>query len=381
MINVTKTKLPSINQYSKYLKKIWHNNWVTNNGEFVQSLEKKLQNHLRVKNLLVVSNGTLALQLALKVLNLRGEVITTPFTFPATTNVILWEKLKPVFADIDAKTFNIAPQDIEKKITAKTSAILAVHVYGSCCDVERIQKIASRHNLKIIYDAAHSFGVEHNNKSILDSGDISIMSFHATKTFNTIEGGAIITKNNKLFEKLKLLRNFGIQSEEKVVLPGINAKMNEFQAAMGLCNLKNIKQETKHRKKIWECYKKELQDCNNITFQELNAFNYHYGYMPVCFANRKQRDIVYSELIKNGIKSRKYFYPLTTSSEYLRETGMNLEKKHNLIIASNVADRILCLPIYPELKIAIVHRIVKIIKKHTDVKPKININHHNCLSA
>lgn len=363
MINVTKTKLPDIEEYIKYLKKIWSSGWVTNNGEFVQLLEKKLQDYLKVKNLLLVSNGTLALQLLLKAFELEGEIITTPFTFAATTNVILWERLQPVFADIDPGTFNISPKDIEKKITKKSSAILAVHVYGNCCYVRKLQEIATKHNLKLIYDAAHAFGVEYKNQSILNFGDASILSFHAAKIFNTIEGGAIVVKNKRLFQKLKLLRNFGIKSEEKIVFPGINAKMNEFQAVMGLCNLKEIDKEIRLREKIYERYKKALSSDKNIKFQKMIASKYNYPYMPVCFKSIKQRDEIYSELIKNGIKPRKYFFPLTANFEYFKKTGANLVEKYGLKTASDIADRVLCLPLYSDLETSIVDKIIKIIKQ------------------
>lgn len=368
MINVTKTKLPKIEEYIKYLKKIWETNWVTNNSEFLQLLEKKLQDYLKVKNLLLVSNGTLALQLLLKGFDLKGEVITTPFTFSATTNVILWEGLEPVFADIDPQTFNIDPQDVGKKITQKTSAILAVHVYGNCCDVEKLQKIANKHNLKLIYDAAHAFGVEYKNQSILNYGDASALSFHATKTFNTIEGGGIVVKNKELFEKLKLLRNFGIKSEEEVILPGINAKMNEFQAIMGLCNLEEIDREIQLRKKIYERYKAGLSDNKNIKFQEINGSKYNYTYMPICFKDIKERDAIHSELVKNGIKPRKYFFPLTVNFEYFKRKGVDLVEKYGLKIASDIADRILCLPLYSDLKMAVVDRIIKIIEREISVR-------------
>ncbi len=380
MINVTKTKLPDIKEYIKYLKKIWSNGWVTNNGEFVQLLEKKLQEYLKVKNLLVVSNGTLALQLVLKALGLKGEVITTPFTFAATTNVILWENLKPVFADIDPETFNLNPEEAEKKITKETSAIMPVHVYGNPCDVETFQGIADKYNLKLIYDAAHAFSVQYRKKSILTYGDISILSFHATKVFNTIEGGAIITKDEDLFEKLKLLRDFGIKSDEKVVLPGINAKMNEFQAAMGLCNLEGINKEIQLRKKVYERYKKMLGGNKDIKFQELIASKYNYAYMPVLFMDIKKRDEIYAELIKNGIKPRKYFFPLTVNFDYFKKKGMNLVEKYNLRIASDIAERVLCLPLYPDLDIKTVDKIIDIIKKNAK-KSKVSLNNHPRLSS
>lgn len=362
MINVTKPELPNIDEYNKYLKIIWKNNWLTNDGELVRLLEKKLKEYLGVKNLLVVTNGTIAIQLTLKAFDLKGEIITTPYTFAATTTSILWEGLTPVFADIDPETFNIDPKDVEKKITKNTSAILAVHVYGNACDVRELAKIAAQHNIKLIYDAAHAFAVEYQNKSLLSFGDISTLSFHATKTFHTIEGGAIIAKDNKIFEKLKLLRDFGIQSEEKIVLPGINAKMNEFQAAMGLCNLKHLKKNNKRREKIYKRYKKNLLKTKRIRFQSLNVSKYNYSYMPVCFKNKKTRDNVYKKLLESNIKARKYFYPLTSDFEFNKRE--KLTEKFGLHNAKFVSDRILCLPIYPSLKKDDVDKISNIINNN-----------------
>lgn len=362
MINVTKSDLPELEEYIKYLKKIWSTKWLTNNGEFVQLLEKKLEEYLKVKNLILVSDGTLALHLALKAFSLKGEIITTPFTFAATTNAILWEGLTPIFADIDSETYNINPNDVEKKITDKTRAILAVHVYGNPCYIEKLQKIADNYKLKLIYDAAHAFGVEYKNQSVLNYGDISTLSFHATKVFNTIEGGAIVVKDKKLFEKLRLLRNHGIESEDVVILPGTNAKMNEFQAVMGLCNLENIHQKIRSRKKIYNYYKKELAN-TTIKFQNLIASKYNYSYMPVLFQNKMERDKMFLELIKNGIKPRKYFYPLTVNFNYFKDRDENLVEKYNLSQALDISNRVLCLPLYPDLEIEIVEKIIYIIRK------------------
>jgi len=360
LITVTRPDLPPLEKYIEYLKRIWETRWLTNNGELVQLFEKKLEEYLKVKNIAVVCNGTLALHIALKALNLKGEVITTPFTFAATTNVIVWEGLTPVFADIDPETFNIDPEDVERKITDKTCAILAVHVFGNPCYVEELQRIAKEYDLKLIYDAAHAFGVEYKNKSILDYGDISILSFHATKVFHTIEGGAIVTKDRELFEKIKLLRNHGIKTEEEVILPGTNAKMNEFQAAMGLCNLKYIEQNISRRKKLYKFYKEKLNNLN-VKFQKIIASKYNYAYMPVLFENKKQRDKIYLELIKNNIKPRKYFYPLTSNFNYF-DKNRYASKDKDLINAIKVSNRILCLPLYSDLDIKIVEKIVNIIK-------------------
>jgi dTDP-4-amino-4,6-dideoxygalactose transaminase len=361
MITVTKSDLPPLEKYMDYLRKIWATRWLTNDGEFVQLLRKRLEEYLKVKNLVLMSNGTLALQITLKALDLKGEVITTPFTFVATTNVILWEGLTPVFADINPETFNLNPEEVEKKITKRTSAILAVHVYGNPCYVEELQEIAKKYNLKLIYDAAHAFGVEYKNQSVLNYGDASILSFHATKVFNTIEGGAIVARDEKITEKLKLLRNHGIKSEEEIVLPGINAKMNEFQAVMGLCNLEEIDAKIQLRKKIYEYYKEKLSKTKKIKFQKMMASKYNYIYMPVCFKIAKKRDQIYSELLKNGIKARKYFHPLTINSNYFKEKGVNLIEKYNLKNASGVADRILCLPLYPDLGTSSVDNIISIV--------------------
>lgn len=363
MINVTKTDLPELEEYISYLKGIWENDWVTNDGEVLRSFEIKLKEYLKLKNIVVVSNGTLAIQMALKSLNLKGDVITTPFTFSATTNAIIWEGLNPVFADIDPETFNIDPSDVERKITDKTSAILAVHVYGNPCYVEKLQKISDEYNLKLIFDSAHAFGVEYKKTSVLKYGDISTLSFHATKVFNTIEGGALTVNDETILEKLKLLRNHGIKSEEEVILPGINAKMNEFQAAMGLCNIKNIEDNIKQRKDLYEYYKENFEDIDNIKFQKLITSKYNYSYMPVCFKNIKMRDKIYLELLKERIHSRKYFYPLTVNYDYFKQSGQNLVKKYDLTVASNISDRILCLPLYPDLPKEVIDKITKRIKE------------------
>jgi len=366
MINVTKPVLPSFRKYTKYLDRIWKDSQLTNNGEYVQLLERRLKEYLEVKYLLLVANGTLGLLLALKALDLRDkdEVITTPFTFAATTNAIIWQGLIPVFADIDPETFNINPRWVEKKITNKTRAIVAVHLYGNPCYVEKLQRIANKHGLKLIYDSAHAFGVEYKNQSVLNYGDISVLSFHATKTFHTIEGGAVVVKSKKLYEKLKLLRNHGIASEKKVVLAGLNAKMNEFQAAMGLCNLEEIDEKNRLRNKIYEHYKAKLTD-TTIKFQKIIASRYNYIYMPVCFKSNKEKTKIYSELIKNGICPREDYPSLTANFGYFKEKGLNLVEKGGLNVASDIADRILCLPLYPDLKIGIVNNIISIIKNLT----------------
>lgn len=351
--------MPDINEYVKYIKKIWQNRWLTNHGKFVNLLEEKLAGYLSVNNLVCVANGTLALQLALMSYDFErdAEIITTPFSFIATTNVIINEKLKPVFADIDPETYNIDPKEVEKKITRRTKAILATHVFGNPCELKKLKQIADKHGLKLIYDAAHAFGVEYKSRPILSFGDISILSFHATKVYHTIEGGAVIAKNSGLFKKIKLLRDFGIESEEKFVLSGVNAKMNEFQAAMGLCNLEEINQWIKKRKNIYNRYSDGLTG-EKIKFQKLISSRHNYGYMPVCFDSKQTRDRICHKLIQAGVKPRKYFYPLITDCNHVKYFAKKSEFKN----AASVADTILCLPIYPDLEIKIVNKIISIIK-------------------
>jgi dTDP-4-amino-4,6-dideoxygalactose transaminase len=363
MIYTTRSDLPEIEKYIEYLKRIWSSRWMTNNGEFVQLLERKLEEYLGVKNLLLFSNGTLALQLALRALKVRGEVITTPFTFAATTNVVLWEGLTPVFADIDSETFNLDPQDVERKITQKTSAILGVHVYGNPCYVEELQEIADKHNLKLIYDAAHAFGVEYKNQSLLNWGDASMLSFHATKVFHTIEGGALVVKDEKLLDELRFLRNHGIKSEEEVVLFGTNAKMNEFQAAMGLCNLETVNEKIRLRERLYCYYKEKLGSVKGVKFQKVVASKYNYSYMPICFESIETRDKICSQLIVNGIKPRKYFFPLTVNFNYFKVKDENLVEKYSLYEAAKISDTILCLPLYADLETSTVDKIIAIIKQ------------------
>jgi len=360
-ITVTKPVLPKLTKYIEYLEKIWSTRWLTNEGEFVKLLENELLKFLGLSDLSLVSNGTLALHIALKALNASGEVITTPFTFPATTNVIIWEGLTPVFADIDFETFNIDPNDVERKITKKTSAILAVHTYGNPCYVEELKEIADKHAIKLIYDAAHAFGVDYKHRSVASYGDVSTLSFHATKVFNTIEGGAICCRDKDISEKVKLLRNHGIKSEGEFLLAGTNAKMNEFQAAMGLCNLEKLNDEIRIRSEIFNHYQDALCESRGVSFQKLVASKYNYAYMPVCFESARKRNEVYLALLRNGIGSRKYFYPLTCDPQYV-EKHLDLVKKYNLKNASNVSDRILCLPLYPDLQLSLVDEVIRIVK-------------------
>ncbi len=354
--------MPPLEKYVEYLKKIWETHWLTNDAQYAQLLAKKLEEYLKTEKLVLMNNGTLTIQTIIKALDLKGEVITTPFTFAATTNALLWEGLTPVFADIDPKTYNIDPNDVEKKITNKTSAILAVHVYGNPCDVKVLQEIADKHNLKLIYDAAHAFGVEYKNKPITDFGDASTLSFHATKVFNTIEGGAVIAKDPKVIEKLSLMRNHGIKSEEQVILPGTNAKMSEFHAIMGLLNLEKIDEIIELRHLLYNSYVEKLEKVDNISFQEITASKHNYSYMPILLESQKSRDNLYSMLLEKNVKSRKYFYPLTANFDYFK--GQNLVEKYRLIKADSIANRILCLPLYPDLTMESVNEICGYISKY-----------------
>jgi dTDP-4-amino-4,6-dideoxygalactose transaminase len=363
MIPVTKSELPPLDKYVNFLRKIWDSSWLTNDGEFVQLLGRRLEEYLKVKELVLMSNGTLALQIALRALGIKGEVITTPFTFAATTNVLLWEGLTPVFADINPETFNLDPVDVERKITEKTSAVLAVHVYGNPCYVSQLESICNRHNLRLIFDAAHAFGVEYGGKSIAAFGDVSTLSFHATKVFNTIEGGAVVTRNPEIAEKLKLMRNHGIRSEFEVVLPGTNAKMNEFQAAMGLCNLDSVDEAISARKTLYDRYIEGLSILPGVSFQKVIASKYNYSYMPVLLGSKEERDSAYSFLIKGGVKPRKYFFPLTANFNYFKGSSI---KFADLLNANDVASKILCLPLYPCLDVSSVDYICSIIKDNHD---------------
>ncbi|BDX07676.1 DegT/DnrJ/EryC1/StrS family aminotransferase [Planctobacterium marinum] len=341
MIPVTKSYLPNKAKYIDYVNRIYDTGWLTNNGVLLRELEKRLQDHLGVKHLILVANGSLALHLAYKALELQGEVITTPFSFAATTCTLTWEGLKPVFADIDPNTFNLEPNNIEALITEQTSAIVPVHVFGNPCDVELIRDVALKHNLKVIYDAAHAFGTQYKGQSVLNYGDISVVSFHATKLFHTIEGGAIITDDNELAEKIRLMINFGIAGPDSVELQGTNAKMNEFEAAMGLCVLDEISAINQQRAEIWETYLRELPD--GLSFQQWNknSLNNH-AYAPVLFGSEADVLRTSAQLKERCILPRRYFYPSLDNLNYL---GSNQVCE----ISRDVASRILCLPIYPGL--------------------------------
>lgn len=362
-IQVTQSSMPSYEEYCKEIKSIWDTKWLTNNGEKHNLLQQKLKKYLLTDNVTLFSNGHFALYLAIKAMNLTGEVITTPFTFASTTHAIVQNGLKPVFCDININDYTIDADKIESLITDKTSAIVAVHVYGNVCNVEKIEKIAKKHNLKVIYDAAHAFGVEYKNKGIANFGDISMFSFHATKVFNTIEGGCLTYSDNKLIKKLDQMKNFGIVDAEHINMAGMNCKMNEFQAAMGLCNLNHIDAEIKKRKKVYERYIKNLKTINGVKLLKQNKdIKNNYSYFPIVLEDEYNysRDNLYTELAKEGIFSRKYFYPLVSDFECYK----NDYDSKDTPIAKYVAERVLTLPMYSDLSLEDVDKICEIINKY-----------------
>ncbi len=354
MINVTKTYLPNKEKYKKYVDEIYARGWVTNNGSLVQKLEKELAEYLGVKNIILVANGTAALEIAYRTLGIKGFAITTPFSFVATTSSLVTNGILPIYADINQDTLNIDPKNIEKLITPNTSAIVPVHVFGSPCEVEKIAEIAKKHKLKVIYDAAHAFDVKYKNQSILNYGDISTLSFHATKLFHTIEGGALIINDEKLVQKARYLINFGIENAECIPHLGTNAKMNEFEAAMGLCVLDEIENIKTKRKIIYQRYKKELKDF--VMFQKLNKYiSKNYSYFPVLFKSEEELLKIQKVLNKKQIYPRRYFYPSLDSLEYI-------EPKQECKVSRDISRRILCLPIYPDLTKYEQTKIIHILK-------------------
>ena len=354
MINVTKTYLPDKEKYKKYIDEIYENCWVTNNGTLVQKLEKRLAEYLGVKNIVLVSNGTVALEIAYRTLGLKGFVITTPFSFVATTSSLVTNQLLPIFADIEKNTFNINPKKIEKLITLNTSAILSVHVFGNACNVEEINKIASKYNLRVIYDAAHAFDVKYKEQSILNYGDISTLSFHATKLFHTIEGGALIINDDELVQKARYLINFGIKNQEEIPHLGTNAKMNEFEAAMGLCVLDDMEKIKNKRKSLIENYKKELKGLVQFQEQNDNATE-NYSYFPVVFKSEKELLKIQKALNSEQIFPRRYFHPSFDTLEYI-------EPKQECKISRDISKRILCLPVFVKLSLKEQEKIIDIIK-------------------
>ncbi|HPZ18495.1 MAG TPA: DegT/DnrJ/EryC1/StrS family aminotransferase [Fervidobacterium sp.] len=354
MINVTRSIMPDAEKYHSYIDKLWGTRWLTNNGEYLVQLEQKLGERFSV-NCITVPNGTLALLIGIQLFDFEigSEIITTPFSFVATTSSILWQRYKPVFVDIDSETFNIDVSKIEEKITDKTKAILAVHVFGNPCDVQAIEHVAKKYSLKVIYDAAHCFDVFYDGKSIYKFGDVCAASFHATKVFHTIEGGALLSDNKELADKAKRLRNFGFDPNADIVDIGINAKMNEFQAAMGLLNLELVDEEIEKRKERYESYKELLRDIP-VRFQKINPklTKYNYIYMPVVFETKEVRERVYRILFENGYNTRRYFYPSLNS----------VFSKESCPVSEDISSKILHLPLYGDLELQHVGRICSVIK-------------------
>ncbi len=364
-ILVTKPALPPLGEFLPYLEEIWDNCWLTNNGPMHQKLEKELADYLGVNYLSLFSNGTLALISALQALGIKGEVITTPFSFVATTHSLWWNGIKPVFVDIDPETFNLDPSKIEAAITPETTAIMPVHVYGNPCNTSEIKRIADKHGLKVIYDAAHAFGVNVDGKSILAEGDLSILSFHATKVYSTIEGGAIICHDEQMKHHIDNLKNFGFRGELVVEEPGINAKLNEVQAAYGLLSLKYVDSYIEKRRSIAQMYREKLKETSGLTLlHDFPGVRHAYSYFPVLVDEKAfgiSRDALYDVLKSKSIFCRRYFYPLI--SHFETYSSLPSAAPENLPIATSVAGKVLCLPIYPELSFEDVNKVVNSIKE------------------
>ena len=359
-ITVTSPLLPPLEEFVPLLEDIWKRKWITNNGHYHQELEKALQEYLGVPYISLFTNGTIPLLTALQALQIKGEVITTPYSFVATSNAAVWNDVEPVFVDIDEKTGNLDPNKIEDAITPRTSAILPVHVYGNPCDTKAIQEIAEKHNLKVIYDAAHAFGVKKDGKTILGEGDISTLSFHATKTYNTVEGGALICKDENTKNYIDSLKNFGYTSEIYITETGINGKMDEIRSAYGLLNLKNIDSAIARRKKVAQAYRASLKDIEGIRmFDEEENVTYNYSYFPIFIDNEKYistRDDLFINLRANGILSRRYFYPLI--SNFKPYQNIPSASRENLPVANKMADSVLCFPIHHLLSEKDLERII-----------------------
>lgn len=364
-ITVTSPLLPPLEEFIPYLEDIWSRKWLTNNGFYHQKLEEALGEYLGVKYLSLFTNGTLPLITALQALRIVGEVITTPYSFVATTHSLWWNGIKPVFVDVDPHTGNLDPEKIEAAITSKTTAIMPVHVYGNPCEVDKIQAIADKYGLKVIYDAAHAFGVQQNNESILNAGDMSTLSFHATKTYNTIEGGALICKDKETKQRIDYLKNFGFAGETQVVAPGINGKMDEVRAAYGLLSLNYVDDAIEARHNVAKYYRNYLKTIPGITYlDDLIGVKHNYSYFPIFVEEEEygmSRDELYEKLKENGVFGRRYFYPLISSFSTYR--GLDSANKENLKIANGIANKVICLPMHHQLIDEDLERIVTIIRK------------------
>lgn len=350
-ITVTSPLLPNLEEFHDLLKEIWKSKWITNNGRFHQQLEKELAAYLKIPYVSLFTNGTLPLITAFQALRISGEVITTPYSFVATTHALWWNGIKPVFVDIDPSNCGLDPAKIEAAITPKTTAIMPVHCYGKPCDIKGIQEVADKYGLKVIYDAAHAFGVEIKGESILNAGDISTLSFHATKVYNTIEGGAMVMHDEKTKQRIDYLKNFGFAGEITVVAPGINSKMDEVRAAYGILALKEVDEAIRKRNQVAIRYREELKDVPGITyFEDMPGVRHNYSYFPIFVDAEKfgkTRDQLYEEMKVQNILSRRYFYPLI--SEFSTYRGLPSAGKENLPNAHKLADSVLCLPMHHKL--------------------------------
>lgn len=360
IITVTSPLLPNLDEFTDSLKEIWESKWITNNGQFHQKLEAALAEYLKVPYVSLFTNGTLPLLTALQALRITGEVITTPYSFVATTHALWWNGIKPVFVDIDPSTGNIDPKKIEAAITPRTTAILPVHVYGKPCDTEAIQAIADKYGLKVIYDAAHAFGVEVNGESLLNVGDMSTLSFHATKVFNTIEGGAMVMHDEKTKQRIDYLKNFGFANEVEVVGPGINSKMDEIRSAYGLLNLKQVDAAIAARQKVAVAYRDALRNVDGISFwDDMPGVRHNYSYFPIFVDAKKYgmtRDELYMKMKDQGVWGRRYFYPLI--SEFSTYRGLESSRPENLPNAHMMADTVICLPMHHALREEEINRII-----------------------
>ena len=364
-ITVTSPLLPNLDEFHALLKEIWDSKWITNNGSFHKQLEAALAEYLKVPYVSLFTNGTLPLLTALQALRITGEVITTPYSFVATTHSIWWNGCKPVFVDVDPKTGNMDPEKIEAAITPKTTAIMPVHVYGKPCDTKRIQEIADKYGLKVIYDAAHAFGVEVNGESILNAGDMSTLSFHATKVYNTIEGGALVMQDERTKKRIDYLKNFGFAGEVEVVAPGINSKMDEMRSAYGLLNLKQVDAAIEARHQVAIQYREALRPVKGITFMDdMPGVKHNYSYFPIFVDAEKYgmtRDELYFKMKGQNVLGRRYFYPLI--SEFTTYRGLPSANPENLPNAHKMADSVICLPMHHELDKQDVERILNTILK------------------
>jgi dTDP-4-amino-4,6-dideoxygalactose transaminase len=368
---VTQPYLPPLQEFIPYLEQIWESRILTNRGPFHQELEKALCEYLGVEHLALFANGTLALVTALQALRISGEVITTPFSFVATAHSLLWNGIRPVFVDIDPYTLNLDPSKIEAAITPQTTAILPVHCYGNPCDVDAIQAIADNYNLKVIYDAAHAFGVKRDDGSILRQGDLSVLSFHATKVFTTFEGGAIVCPDSKIKQHIDNLKNFGFVNETTVVAPGINGKMSEFAAALGLLQLKHVDEALARRRDVDRAYRELLADVPGVTcLKEGGQRSANYSYFPVLVGPEYPltREALYQRLRNHNIYARRYFYPLI--SDFPMYRGLKSAQKDNLPVATEVAERVICLPMHSGLGTDDVQRICCVLKRGGQSAPR-----------